>query len=70
MIDWLVDNWDNIFKWIGYLVSFSSVAVKGAELTKTAKDDNIVAKVVKVLDWASVFNTPENKAKLEKAAKK
>ena len=67
MIDWIVDNWDNIFKYIGYAVTACTAIVK---FTPTTKDDNIVSKVVKIADWASVVNTPENKAKLEKYTKK
>ena len=67
MIDWIVENWDSIFKYIGYAVTACSAIVK---FTPTTKDDTIVSKVVKIADWASVVNTPENKAKLEKYAKK
>lgn len=70
MIDWILTNWDTIFKWIGLAVTFSSAAVKGAELTKTAHDDNVVSKTVRILDILSVFNTPENKAKIAKFSKK
>ena len=67
MIDWIVENWDNIFKYIGYAVTACTAIVK---FTPTTKDDNIASKLVKIADWASVINTPENKAKLEKATKK
>lgn len=67
MIDWIVENWDSIFKYIGYAVTACTAIVK---FTPTTKDDTIVSKVVKIADWASVVNTPENKAKLEKYAKK
>lgn len=67
MIDWLVENWDGIFKWIGVAVTVCTSIVKA---TPTVKDDSIVGKVVKAADWLSVVNTAENKAKLEKLAKK
>jgi hypothetical protein len=67
MIDWLVENWDGIFKWIGVAVTVCTSIVKA---TPTVKDDTIAGKVVKVADWLSVVNTAENKAKLEKYAKK
>jgi len=67
MIDWIVENWDNIFKYIGYAVTACTVLVKA---TPTTKDDSIANKVVKVADWLSVVNTADNKAKLEKYAKK
>lgn len=67
MLDWIVENWDNIFKYIGYAVTACTAIVK---FTPTTKDDSIATKLVKIADWASVINTPENKAKLEKAVKK
>lgn len=67
MLDWIVENWDNIFKYIGYAVTACTAIVK---FTPTTKDDNIVSKVVKIADWASVVNTPENKEKLAKYANK
>ena len=67
MINWIVEHWENIFSWIGLVVTTSSAVVK---LTPTTKDDTIVGKVVKVLDYASVVNTAANKEKLKKIAKK
>lgn len=67
MFDWIIDNWDGIFKWLGVAVTVCTSIVKA---TPTVKDDTIAGKVVKVADWLSVVNTAENKAKLEKYAKK
>ena len=67
MIDWIVENWENIFKYIGYAVTACTAIVK---FTPTTKDDGIANKIVKIADWASVINTPENKAKLESIVKK
>jgi len=67
MIDWIVNNWDGIFKWLGVAVTVCTSIVKA---TPTVKDDTIAGKVVKVADWLSVVNTADNKAKLEKYAKK
>lgn len=45
----------------GAAVALASLIVK---LTPTTKDDAILAKVVKVLDWLSIFNTKVNQAKI------
>lgn len=67
MLEWIVEHWENIFSWIGLAVTTCTGIVK---LTPTTKDDSIASKVVKAADWLSVVNTPANKAKLEKLAKK
>ena len=67
MIDWILGHWESIFSWIGLVVTTCSGVVK---LTPSTKDDGVWGKVVKVLDYASVVNTPENKARIEKALKK
>lgn len=67
MVDWILEHWESIFSWVGLVVTFSSGAVK---LTPTKKDDTIWGKITKVLDYASVVNTPANKAILEKYSKK
>ena len=53
--------------WFGTIVAAASVIVKA---TPTQKDDAVLAKVVKVLDWLSVFNTKENQAKIDAAGEK
>lgn len=67
MLDWIVGHWESIFSWIGLVVTTCSGVVK---LTPTKKDDGVWGKVVKVLDYASVVNTPSNKEKLKKALEK
>lgn len=49
----------------GAAVALASLIVK---LTKTEKDDAILAKVVKVLDFLSVVNTKANQAKIDGTA--
>ena len=49
----------------GAAVALASLIVK---LTKTEKDDAILAKVVKVLDLLSIFNTKINQAKIDGTA--
>ena len=67
MLEWIVEHWESIFSWIGLAVTTCTGIVK---LTPTTKDDTIAGKVVKIADWLSVVNTPANKEKLEKLAKK
>lgn len=67
MIDFILENWEGFFKWLGVAVSVGTL-VAGA--TPTTKDDSIVGKVKKVADYLSVVNTAENRAKLEEYSKK
>ena len=67
MIDFILENMEGFFKWLGVAVSIGTF-IAGA--TPTTKDDSIVGKVKKVADYLSVVNTAENRAKLEKYAKK
>lgn len=46
----------------GAAVALASLIVK---LTPSTKDDQILAKVVKVLDLLSIFNTKANQAKID-----
>ncbi|MBO7733138.1 MAG: hypothetical protein J6S67_11310 [Methanobrevibacter sp.] len=62
-MDWLVEHWNSIMCWVGWIVTCASGAVK---LTPTTKDDGIVDRVIKVLDYASIFNTKKDEAKLSK----
>lgn len=49
----------------GAAVALASLIVK---LTPSTKDDAILAKVVKVLDLLSIFNTKINQAKIDGTA--
>lgn len=53
MFDWITQNWQTIFAWIGGIVSAATIIVK---LTPTTKDDSVLEKIVKVLDTFSVVN--------------
>lgn len=44
---------EQFFFWFGTIVASASIIVKA---TPTQKDDNILAKVVKILDALSIFN--------------
>lgn len=62
MLDFIKEHYDELCVAFTALVTFCSVVVK---LTPTQKDDAILAKVVKVLDMFSIFNTKENQAKID-----
>lgn len=53
VINWITAHWQDILATLGGLVAVASIAVK---LTPTDKDDAVLAKVVKVLDYFSVVN--------------
>lgn len=53
MIEFLKENYDKIFEIIGYIVSACTVITA---LTPTKKDDEILAKIVKLTDYFSVVN--------------
>lgn len=63
MFEFIINNVDTVFAWIGGIVSCASIIVK---LTPTTKDDSVLEKVVNVLDYVSVFNTKKNQEKLDK----
>lgn len=67
MISWLMENGKDLLAIYGAVVAVCSTIVK---LTPTQKDDNVWAKVIKVLDWFSTVFTKEDAAKIESADKK
>jgi hypothetical protein len=67
MIDYILEHWDSIFGWFGLAVATASGAIK---LTPSKKDDGLWGKIIGVLDYISIFNTPSNKEKLQKLAGK
>ena len=64
MIDWLLNNWSEIFGVIGIIGTGCTGFVKLFGGCKWA------SALVKLCDYASVVNTPTNKAILEKYSKK
>ena len=67
MLDWLLAHWKDILAGYGALVSLCSIIV---ELTPTQKDDNVWAKVVRVLNFFSTVFTKEDAAKIAAGSKK
>jgi hypothetical protein len=52
-MEWITTHWQEILAWIGGIVTAASIIVK---LTPTQKDDNILAKIIKILAALSLFN--------------
>lgn len=52
-MEWITTHWQEILAWIGGVVTAASIIVK---LTPTQKDDNVLAKIIKVLAALSLFN--------------
>lgn len=52
-MEWITTHWQDILAWIGGIVTSASIIVK---LTPTQKDDNILAKIIKILSALSLFN--------------
>ena len=61
-IEILKTGFETLMFWFGTIVAAASIIVKA---TPTQKDDAVLAKVVKVLDFLSVINTKENQAKID-----
>lgn len=64
-LETLKAGFETVMFWFGTIVAAASVIVKA---TPTQKDDAVLAKVVKVLDFLSVVNTKANQAKIDGTA--
>lgn len=64
-IETLKTVFETFMFWFGTVVAAASIIVKA---TPTQKDDAILVKVVKVLDFLSVVNTKANQAKIDGTA--
>lgn len=67
IFDWLLANWEHIAAGFGMLVAFCTMIVK---MTKTTKDDAILAKIVKWADVFSIVFTKEDAETIANALKK
>lgn len=67
MINWIAEHWQDILAVYGGLVALCTAIVK---ITPTDKDDKILNKVIKIVDFFSTAFTKEDKAILEKAESK
>lgn len=52
-MNWIVEHWKDVLAVIGGVVSVASIIVK---LTPTQKDDNVLAKIIKILAVIGIFN--------------
>ena len=66
-MNWLLQNWENLFAAWGILVALCTAIVK---LTPTQKDDNLLSKIVKWADVFSVVFTKEDAQTIADALKK
>lgn len=53
MIAWIQAHWKDILAIIGGVVTVASIIVK---LTPSTKDDDVLAKIIKILAALSLFN--------------
>lgn len=56
-MEWITQHWKDILAIIGGVVTVASIIVK---LTPTQKDDNVLAKIIKILAALSLYN-PDGK---------
>lgn len=52
-MNFIIENWQSMLAILGGLVTVATLIVG---LTPSQKDDAILAKVIKVVDWLSVIN--------------
>ena len=52
-MEWITQHWKDILAIIGGIVTVASLIVK---LTPSQKDDNILAKIIKILAAIGIFN--------------
>ena len=64
---WILANWDNVLAVYGCVVAVCTTIVK---MTKTPKDDAIMAKVLKVADFFSTAFLKSDIVKLQKGEQK
>ena len=67
MINWIIENGKDILAIYGAIVAICTTIVK---LTPSQKDDNVWAKIIKILDIFSTVFTKEDAAKLAEATAK
>lgn len=66
MLNWILEHWVDLLAIYGAVVAICSTIIK---LTPSVKDDEIWAKIIKILDHFSTVFTKEDAEKLAKAAK-
>lgn len=54
-MDWLINNWDNIFAVIGAVITACSLIVASLGAFFPAEEGTLYAKIISILDKLSVF---------------
>lgn len=67
MIDWILNHWVDLLAIYGAVVAISSTIIK---LTPSTKDDDVWAKIIKILDHFSTVFTKEDAEKIAAATKR
>lgn len=52
-MNWIVEHWKDVLAIIGGIVTVASLITK---ITPSQKDDNILAKIIKILAVIGIFN--------------
>lgn len=63
MLNWITEHWDDILAVYGGLVALSTAIVK---ITPSTKDDEFLAKIIKIFDFFSTTFTKADAEKLKK----
>ncbi len=63
-MNWIIEHWVDLLAIWGGVVAICSTIVK---LTPSTKDDAVWAKILKIIDRFSIFNTKADAEKLAKA---
>jgi prolipoprotein diacylglyceryltransferase len=66
-MSWILANWENILAIYGGVVAVCTTIVK---ITPSVKDDAVLAKVLKVIDFFSTVFLKSDAEKIAKAEKK
>jgi hypothetical protein len=66
-MSWILANWDNVLAIYGGVVAVCTTIVK---ITPSVKDDAVLAKVLKVIDFFSTAFLKSDAEKIAKAEKK
>lgn len=66
MINWILEHWADLLAIYGGVVAVATVIVR---LTPSTKDNEILDKIIKILDHFSTVFTKEDAEKIAKATK-
>lgn len=67
MLNWILEHWTDLLAIYGGVVAVATVIVR---LTPSTKDNEILDKIIKILDHFSTVFTKEDAEKIAKATKK